>query len=273
MTLRVRAALIAMLALPAAAHAQTPAQIDWHPDAARVCLLDPGDPPETAAQRTARALLDALPPDLPLRDLLAAPGIALCIDDRPSEARGAFIPEAGLVTLSAGLSRPAMLAILLHELRHIDQIARGFCPGLDLAMRDYAQATMVMEADAQAIATLLAWRLREGGAPDAWSALETMPETADIARAFAAAIGDGADIAGATAAAFDQWFGSANRIDAYYLSSCSAYLDALDAGHLLPSYGALSADRLTGLCVLPDGRPYPCTGPQPAVTTDGPRAP
>lgn len=254
-------ALAALVLMAAPAGAQT----DWHPDAAKLCLASPSETPQTPAEQRLAALLsrlDALGPEAaPLRDTLAATGTALCLDDRLTDAHGAYHLDHNLIALEAALEDGPMLAILLHELRHLDQSQRGYCPRNDISMEENARATFAMEADAQAIATLTAWQLRAAGDPAAWIAFEEMPDYADIAARFASEMAAGTGVSAATAAAFDQWYANTERLERYYAASCSDYLDRQDASKLLPSYGTLPADFLDALCRLPGGATYDCAAP------------
>lgn len=238
----------------------------WHPDAARQCLLPPYEQAETEAQRSVRDLVDEIegldPAPDPLIGILGQAGTALCIEDRPTIARGAYTPERNLIELRADLDFGERLLILIHELRHLDQYGRGFCPSTEFDLKEYERFTYMLEADAQAVATYYAWKLREADRPDAWEAIARFGEYADIGAAFADRIGEGAAPEEAVAAAFDAWFDPPWRVETYRLSSCSAYLDRLDETKLLRSYDLLPEGYFASLCTLPDGSAYSCTAPQ-----------
>lgn len=233
----------------------------------RICLAYPWSAPAAAGATEAglRVLGQWLGPTLAEAPALAA-AVAqvapdLCLSTRLDGALGFFDAEAGQIVLDPDASPALQRGILLHELRHIDQFGRGFCPGNTLAPAENARATFAMEADASAVSLMLAWQRRAAGDPSAWEALADWPQQADIAARFAAEIAAGADLRAAAAAAFAQWYADPVRRDSYHLSSCSAYLDREDQGHLLRGDGALPGDFLARLCLLPDGAPYPCAEP------------
>lgn len=238
----------------------------WHPDAAALCLVPPYERAETGAQRSARDLIAALealdPAPDPLLSVLAAAGTALCIEDRPTTVRGAYNADRNLIELSAGLDFGERLLILVHELRHLDQYGRGFCPSTDFDLKEITRFTYMVEADAQAVATYYAWQLKAAGQAEAWEAIARLKEYADIGAVFAESVRHGTPPEEAVAMAFEAWFTSPWRVETYRLSSCAAYLDALDETKRLRSYAPLPEDYFTGLCRLPDGTAYACTPPE-----------
>ena len=261
MAILLRLAILCLAAVPAWADALT----EWHPRAADLCLRPPYQSTTTDAQRELRSLvteIEALAPgEDPLLGALRARGTALCVEDRPSVARGSYEVDSNLIALRASLDAGAKLLILIHELRHLDQYGRGFCPSTDYDMSEMARFTFMVEADAQAIATYYAWQLAEAGHPGAWEAVRAMPEYADVAASFERAVAEGAAPDIAVAAAFDRWFASPWRVETYRFSACAAYLDRLDATKRLRSYDQLPQDYFETLCRLPDGTPYRCEAP------------
>lgn len=186
---------------------------------------------------------------------------ALCLSERMDNAHAYLDAPNNRIVISRSLSRDMQTAVLLHELRHLDQIFTGSCPSDDLAMKEYARAVFAMEADASAVSLLVAWDMKENGKAAAWSALASWPTQSDIAERFAEEMALSGDIALATGAAFTQWYASEHRRRQYYLVSCSAYLDRQDADHALPRYQLIAADFLNLLCRLPDGTSYRCSVP------------
>lgn len=257
-----RLTILCLAALPAWADAPTA----WNPRAGDLCLLPPYQRTTTDAQRMLLGLvsdIEALAPgDDPLLANLRTRGTAICVEDRPSVARGSYEVESNLIELRADLDEGAKLLILIHELRHLDQYGRGFCPSSDYDMGEMTRFTFMVEADAQAIATYYAWRLAEAGKPKAFEAMRAMPEYADVGASFERAIAEGAEPEIAVAVAFDRWFASPWRVETYRLSACSAYLDRLDASKQLRSYDLLPPDYFETLCKLPDGTPYRCEAPE-----------
>lgn len=232
------------------------------------CLSAPySDPaPDLAPLRTTLA---ELRPYLPLFPSLGAAFAArapdLCLDPRPVTARGYLDASNNMIALSSALDPGNRLAVLIHELRHLEQLSRGYCPSIDISMQENARAMMAAEADAMAITALVAHALRQEGKPAAWDALAASPEYGDIPARFAEVLADTQDIGVATAEAFAHWYASDWRREAYYTQSCSDYLDRLDSTKQLPRYDLLPPDYLDDLCRLPDGRVYDCaegpTGP------------
>ena len=153
------------------------------------------------------------------------------------------------------------MAVLIHEVRHLEQNLRGICPAATLTMRENARAMFALEADAMAVAHLVAWSSPENGNLELFKALLNSPETQDIAAAFEASIAKTQDAALATAAAFDAWYASESRLERYYVSTCMAYLDRLESENTFAGTAPLSADFLTHVCNLPDQTSYPCVEP------------
>ena len=224
-----------------------------------ICLAAPYTSPDAAS---VRALMDRVAPilaDYPsLAQALADQSPVICLSDSTFAALGYFEPETNRVVIDAGLDPDFQLAILLHELRHVEQFSRGLCPDMTLAMEQYARNIWAMEADANAVGLLITWGLRERGDPGPWQALADWPGVADLSVQFETVMAETADVAAASAAAFAQWYENPERRERYYVASCSAYLDQLEDTHALPQYGSLREDFLRELCVLPDGQAFPC---------------
>lgn len=225
--------------------------------------LRPAEIPATPDQKKIAAALDRIEAIAPGSDPLighwrtgAAP---LCLDHQPFEALGYFTPDPPLIVLDARLTDGGLAAVLVHELRHMVQNDAGLCPTTALSRIEYERQMFVIEADALAITTLYASRARKAGDPSLWRALTTiLPHSADVAAAFDRAQHSGATEAGATARAFAAWGQDEDRVEAYHLSSCSAYLDALDRENLLPGTEIMYPDILPDLCLMPEGEFYGC---------------
>ena len=230
------------------------------PDA---CLHAPFADAATAAQAGIRDLVDGLRPALSefpsLSSLLETGSTHICLAERLVTEKAYLDAEADRIVLSADMSPGLMRVVLVHELRHAEQLARGVCPSLNLAMREYARGVLALEADANVTAALVAWREKDAGDGQMWQALESWPMTGDIAVRFAAVMAETGDVAEAASAAFDQWYASESRTNLYYITSCSAYLDQQDEVHALPGYLRLADDYLARLCLLPDGTDYACS--------------
>ncbi len=186
----------------------------------------------------------------------------LCISTQMDGAYGYLDVERNRIYVSAELYNDMKLGALLHEIRHLNQLAIGVCPSDDLAMAEYAQATFALEADASAISLLVAWDMKGQGNARAWTALSAWPTQSDIAARFAAEMEATGSAEGAVSAAFDQWFASELRHDLYYRSVCSGYLDRQEASKALPRYQLIPTDFYSKLCKLPDGTRYQCNEPR-----------
>lgn len=186
----------------------------------------------------------------------------LCLSSNMDNAHGYLDINQNRIYLSDQIPKAMQVGVLLHEIRHLEQSASGICPSDDLAMKEYARATFALEADASVVSLLVAWDMKENGNIEPWLALSAWPTQADIASKFASEMLASGDIPSAASAAFDQWYTSEVRREAYYVASCSGYLDRQDASKLLPRYQLLPADFLDDLCRLPDGSRYQCSPPK-----------
>ena len=233
---------------------------------AETCIDAPGAPPQTDAQRGLSTLYEnamrALESFPSLRDTVSNRSPGLCYAERMDGAHGYLDVERNRIYITQGLPEEMQLGILLHEIRHLDQIALGACPSDHLAMEEYARATFALEADASAISLLVAWQLKEKGQPAVWSALSSWDSQSDIAARFKQEMATVGTTGAAVSAAFDQWYASDHRRAQYYLSICSAYLDRQDASKALPRYLVLSPAFFDELCTLPDGQRYLCSEPE-----------
>jgi hypothetical protein len=226
----------------------------------RSCL--PGgdaDPAELAELAAAVNLLGrAAPLGGYFARLLTESELDICLDPSCIDCRGYFEPQEHKIGIGGGLSRWEMTLILAHELRHLDQNRRGFVPSLTISMSENIRLSFAMEADAQAIATLLAWSAHEAGDLTLWRALEALERAEDIAAAFADAVTAGATPAGATRAAFSAWYGSPWRLERYGAAAAASHLDRLDETKAFPSAAALPRDYFDRMCLMPDGGNYGC---------------
>ncbi|WP_328799711.1 DUF6782 family putative metallopeptidase [Sedimentimonas flavescens] len=193
-----------------------------------------------------------------LRATLFQEARSLCLADTLHDARGYLEADALRIVIAADLPPRLQQAILIHELRHLQQQSAGTCPAPDLSMRENARAIFAMEADSSAYSLTVAWELWQDGLPDLWEALSLWPMQADIARTYRQAFTQNGNAAYAASAAFTQWYANPIRRESYYIAACSDYLEQLDRNHLPPGSGRLPPDFFRQLCKLPDGSPYPC---------------
>jgi len=224
------------------------------------CLQAPydGKAGPAALVQIVRDVEKVLAPFVEFRTAWVEAGPEVCLSGDLFDERGFFDPGGNRIVLDASLSRGLMGAVLIHELRHVEQFQRGICPGVQLDMAEYARATFALEADASVSSVVVAWQARTLGEPAFWEGLRDYEMSGDIADRFEEVMERTGDVALAAAAAFDQWYASDVRRERYYVASCSAFLDEQDRTHALSSYGVLPSDYLEGLCRLPDGRAYAC---------------
>lgn len=228
---------------------------------AQTCAAPPyaDAPPELSAlvQRLTVAL-DGFPS---LQAALSDQGPSLCLEDGLVEEQGYFEPTTNRIVLNQGLDQDFQLAILIHEIRHLEQYGRGSCPTISYRMSDYVRARLALEADAAAVGVYVAWAMGQAGDPGPWEKLKTWPTHDDLVARFAAEIAAGADEVAATSATFAQWFDRDDRREIYTFAICSNYLDALDREKVSNGEATLPEGYAASLCILPDGRPYGCTLP------------
>lgn len=229
---------------------------------AAVCLDHPYDAPGQPLAADIAAVRAALAPFDNLLATLDTVRPRICASDDPSETLGTFGVEDNEITVDAALTQPKRVAVLLHEIRHLDQWLRGICPATTLSMRENARAVFALEADAMAVTHLIAWASLESDRPAIFDTLRTSAETGDIALAFEAAMSATRDPAMATAAAFDAWYASDARRERYYVSTCMSYLDRKESENAIAGTAPLSADFLSHVCHLPDQTSYPCEEPE-----------
>lgn len=223
--------------------------------------LECGRAPFTEPDKVA-ALVAAMAPTFDafprFRNTLMQGDLELCIADKLTGLQGYFEPDAARIVMNGNAPFALQQAVLVHELRHVQQHRTDVCPAPELSMRESARAVFAMEADASAISFLVAWAMRESGDSDMWNALSGWPLQQDIGTAFAEEMTARSDVAAATEAAFSQWYENQSRIDAYYVAACSSYLDIEDSDHRLRTYEELDPDFFENLCYLPNGIAYRC---------------
>lgn len=237
----------------------------WRIDWVDRCVV-PADvcgPPGATPSRQASELLELVrfvrsEPDLgaPLLATAWDHGVPICLDDRPEGLLGAYDLDHGLVVLNETLTLHERAVVLVHELRHVEATARGLRPSLAYAMSDTVAMRLALEADAQAVATLYAWKAAELGYDAVWNALSGLDRHADVAGAFERSFAASGSVRIATQAAFRDWYASPERVGTYRRNACMDYLDALDASKAVQSYEAIPPDALDGLGRLPSGHDY-----------------
>jgi hypothetical protein len=193
--------------------------------------------------------------------LMRISGVAICVDPLMTLFHGYYEPDEHVIVVGADATVAEKALILAHELRHVDQAARGYAPSIAFDMRENVRQIYALEADAQAITVLFAWSMREAGDASLWQALKTLEHAGDMAAPFEAAIVAGAGQAAATRAAFSAWYRSRWRVESYFTAGAGAYLDQLDETHAIQSYQELPPDHFDRLCLMPNGGNYACRPP------------
>ena len=190
--------------------------------------------------------------------LMRTTGVEICVYPLMTFFRGHYEPDEHVIVIGANASLEEKALILAHELRHVDQAARGFAPSIAFDLRENVRQIFALEADAQAITVLFAWSMREAGNPSLWQALKTLEHAGDMAAPFEAAMQAGEGQAAATRAAFLAWYQSPWRVENYSTAAVGAYLDQLDESRSIQSYRELPRGHFDGLCLMPNGGDYAC---------------
>jgi len=184
--------------------------------------------------------------------------VTICLVDTGINERGSFDYSSNLIVLREALTFPEKILIMVHELRHLDQFGRGFCPSTKFDMSEHVRLIYALEADAQAITTLSAWSMKVSGDDLPWATLSEFEKYSDISDSFSARFSESGDLSTATSAAFAQWYQSRWRLESYYLGACENYLDDLDRTKMVQSYLKLPDSFFDTLCSLPNGMSYEC---------------
>jgi len=165
-------------------------------------------------------LLDTLRHSPTARHLLreaARRGVRVCLDGA-TELLAYYYADRKTVGVSTALTEGARIVFLAHELAHVPQHP-AFSDDRRLAPRDLVLLRRLREAAAEAVATRVAWELRQAGFDAAWRE-KRRSAYRDVAEAFAESLagqdgGAAEALTGATRAAFDQWFRAAWRLRVY----------------------------------------------------------
>lgn len=234
----------------------------WRRDYRLRCLVPAQEHQATPQTRRLQQLQHflGLAPELEdhLSDQLWLAGSAICLDDRKDSARGYYDHHFNIIALRERLSLATQALILAHEMRHIEQVNLGYCLSTHYDINEMVRATYALEADAQAISTLFAWRLKSRGVTQPWQTYLELPHYRDIALAFKKERRRGGSLAQATREAFRQWYSSPWRRINYHHQCYTGYLDKLDDENLIQRYRKLPEGFFEGLCKLPDGKSYRC---------------
>ncbi|MCA9838585.1 MAG: hypothetical protein KC422_16825 [Trueperaceae bacterium] len=240
--------------------------VAWQPDFWEKCYFPEHQEVMNEQIQQLQMLLESLKQEsslgLPLLETALKTKVAFCLDTRKDVSYSYYDKSYNIIVIKAFLDADTQLLFLVHELRHIDQIDRGFCPSLAYSLKSMAQLSLADEADAQAVTTLFAWRLSKLGEIGPWQSLLAFETYGDIAEAFATEMSKSHDELRATQCAFQQWYENRWRPDAYYFAACIGYMDDLDEQYRLESNEPLPENYYQNLSLLPGGSNYDCVATQ-----------
>ncbi len=234
----------------------------WHPESRNRCYFPGDEDADHPAAILFKKILSYIQEETEYSEALmktaTSTGIAFCIENRADGARGYYDYRYNIIAVRESLEFYQKVAIVLHELRHVEQVNRGFRQTLKYSMNEMVRMTYAVEADVQAFSVLIAWRLKDKGLLDLWDTLLTFKRYVDIAKTFEQEMLRTDDELQATRQAFRQWYNSPWRKKNYHNGCCMGYLDMLDETNLIESYELLPHNYFDKLCVFPDGRNYGC---------------
>lgn len=234
----------------------------WHPDSQELCYYPGTDIVSNQAERVFKEIFSYIAPEKELAHALMNHAlkkrVAFCIENRVDGTRGYYDYRFNVLAIRSSLSFYQKVAIVIHELRHVVQVGRGFRQSLDYSMNEMVRMTYAVEADVQAYSVYFAWRLKEKGRPELWDELLNFDRYRDIAIVFERTMMQSGDEIYSLKQAFIQWYASPWRRANYHQGCCMSYLDSLDESHLIESFEVLPETYFDQLCILPDGRNYGC---------------
>ena len=240
---------------------------DWQADFLERCYVNGQVFSTNNNTLRVKALLERIAQEsslaLPLLQQAQNLKVSFCIDDRKDGSYSYYDHHFNLISIKSHLDFNTQVVFLLHELRHIDLIERGFCPSLDYDMKEMARLSLATEADAQAVTTLGIWRFKSLGYEQLWQTLLQLEHYGDIAKAFEDEMLRSQDELKASKKAFAQWYEHEWRPNTYYFVACSSYLDQLDSSKHIQKYDSLPESFFKQLCLLPDQSHYDCLIPDP----------
>ena len=240
----------------------TPDLSTWHHQYKDRCYIEGSINPENENIETIESILSEMRKEPVLASFLLDKAkqlsIAFCIEYRADGCRGYFDYGLNLLAVRKKLDLPTKVIIFIHELRHVDQLSRGFKSSLDYDANEIIRLTYAIEADANAVLALYAWRLNKNGFPQVWDKLFELSQYSDIYEAFRDSIVTTDDELLASKNAFIQWYKSEWRTTEYYRNSLGGYLDMLDDTKLIQKYDLLPKNYFNNLCILPSGKNYNC---------------
>ncbi|WP_236619949.1 DUF6782 family putative metallopeptidase [Micavibrio aeruginosavorus] len=249
----------------------------WWPTAARenprgACIV-PGDPVDTPTPATDNlqkilALFETTAFGRQLVQTATDHKTLFCTYENPME-RGFYDTGLNMMMVHDGMEFGQQALITAHELRHHVQYRMGFERSLKYSRDEYVRFTYVMEADAQALATLLAWQTRAAGDARVWDGLMSIENYRDTGVAFETAMAgkdplDETAQRDATAAAAIAWRNNQWLNAIYRAQSIDMYLDELDTTKKIRTYKNAPDEIYAPLCAKP-GDFYDCLSTLPKV--------
>lgn len=234
----------------------------WHPEQNTRCFRPGSSKPVNKAALRYGEIFARLDVDQeyfqPLLELARHSDTRFCLEDRADGTRGYFDYRFNLIAVRETLDLEQQAAIVLHELRHLSHVHKGYRLTLEYAREEMVRMTFAVEADVQAFLALFAWRLRSAGDDRLWRTLLGFRRYADIAIRFQRVLEQSGDELVAARAAFDQWYRSDWRVTGYFRGCTTGYLDLLKETRMVERYDKLPENFFDRLCELPDGRNYRC---------------
>ena len=205
------------------------------------------------------ALLELDPLGLHLLNTATELNPAICLENRLDGTHGYYDYKYNAIVLQESIGIHQRSITLVHELRHLEQVIEHYGVTTEYDMDETARVRFAVEADAQAMTTLFAWRIRDKEFEWAWNALTELEQYRDITETFEKEMYRSDSEEKALLVAFRQWYHSDWRVNAYYMNAKSQYLDILDETKKIRQYKTLPAGYFDQLCKLPDGKNYRCS--------------
>lgn len=242
----------------------TPAQVEalsgWRADFRTQCLM-PGDevtatPAAARIRQTLAALVAQGAIGAQLAQTLADLKTPVCLDPHAGRIDGFYADTWNTVFLKESNPLPKTLLVLFHETRHAMQKTQGLIGSINTGMADAVKLTYAVEADAVAIATLAAWHMKQAGDDSVWNMMKQEQLYGDIPPVFESVLQNGGTETAATMAAFEQWYQSPIRIQAYMQETMRSYHAARAARRDLPYHDSLPAGYFDRLGEMRDGSNY-----------------
>ena len=232
----------------------------WNSNFEDLCLL-PGDlAKQTPAAGRIRDILGELESSgtvgLGLAQTLQNLDTPVCLDPRSGRIDGFYADTWNVVFLKEDQPMDKTLLVLFHEARHAVQKTQGIIGAITTGRADAVQLAYAVEADAVAVAALAAWQMKEAGDDSVWETMKGEQLYGDIPRVFENHMTAGGTTTSATLAAFEQWYASPIRLQAYLHQTMQSYAAARAERPDAPYHEKLPDGFFNRLGDMPDGQNY-----------------